>query len=219
MSDAATPSGRDRVAFLDKDGTLIDDVPYNVDPSRVRFAPRARDAVRLLGRYGWPIAIVTNQSGVARGYFTLEDLAIIADRLRSDLESLGAEWAGFYACPHLPEGVNAYAVECDCRKPAPGLLIQAADELGADLGHSWFVGDTWMDVVAGRSAGCRTILVGPEWRQASSWPAEHVPDHAVPDLLRAAEIIVGFAGRAGSRGPRAVGTREMSLRASAEVVR
>jgi histidinol phosphatase-like enzyme len=135
------------------------------------------------------------------------------------VESLGAEWAGFYACPHLPEGINEYAVDCDCRKPAPGLLLRAAGDLRADLGQSWFVGDTWMDVAAGRSAGCRTILVGPDWRQAGSWPAEHLPDHAVPDLLRAAEIIVGLAGPLDPTGPRTTGPREMSLTGSAKVVR
>jgi D-glycero-D-manno-heptose 1,7-bisphosphate phosphatase len=198
MTGLPPPPTRERVVFLDKDGTLIEDVPYNVDPARVRFASGARAGVRLLGRHGWPIAIVTNQSGVARGYFTLEDLAVVEDHLRAEVERLGAEWAGFYACPHLPDGINAFAVECDCRKPAPGLLMQAAAELGADLSRSWFVGDTWMDVAAGRAAGCRTILVGRERDLVQSWSDDRHPDHAVPDLLAAAELIVAATSMVGS---------------------
>jgi D-glycero-D-manno-heptose 1,7-bisphosphate phosphatase len=208
-----------RVVFLDKDGTLLEDVPYNVDPSRVRFAPGARDGLRLLGRHGWPIAIVTNQSGVARGYFTLDDLARLADHLRPEVERLGAEWAGFYACPHLPDGINAFAIECDCRKPAPGLLVQAADELGADLSRSWFVGDTWMDVAAGRAAGCRTILVGREWRLEQSWSDDRRPDHAVPDLLGAAELIVGMPAPVDAGARTTALARPTRVVATAEIVR
>lgn len=188
--------GADRsVIFLDKDGTLIDDLPYNVDPRRIRFAPRARDAVRLWAEHDLPIAIVTNQSGVARGYFTTRELEILADHLEGELRELGAEWAGFYACPHLPEGINEYAVDCECRKPAPGLLHQAAEDLGAEPANSWFIGDTWMDMVAGRAAGCRTILVGPEVRLVGEWPDERRPDHAVRDLLDAARITVADRAR------------------------
>jgi histidinol-phosphate phosphatase family protein len=184
-------AGRGRpVVFLDKDGTLIEDLPYNVDPRRIRFAPGARDAVGLLGDNGWRVAIVTNQSGVARGYFDMADLDALGRHLASDITELGAEWAGFYACPHLPTGINDYAIVCDCRKPAPGLITRAVDELGVEARDCWFVGDTWMDVAAGRSAGCRTILVGREWRLAPTLPPEKRPDHAVPDLLAAARIVV-----------------------------
>jgi D-glycero-D-manno-heptose 1,7-bisphosphate phosphatase len=178
------------VAFVDKDGTLIEDLPYNVDPRRVRFAPGARAAIRLWAEHGWRIAVVTNQSGVARGYFGLEDLDRLARHLEGEVRGLGADWAGLYACPHHPSGLNEFAIECDCRKPSPGLIRRAATELGVDPRASWFVGDTWMDVVAGRAAGCRTILVGPEWRMSERWPPEWVPDHAVPDLLAAARIVV-----------------------------
>jgi D-glycero-D-manno-heptose 1,7-bisphosphate phosphatase len=178
------------VVFLDKDGTLIEDLPYNVDPRRVRFAPGARDAVALWGEHGWRIAVITNQSGVARGYFGLDDLADLAIHLESEVRRLGAGWAGFYACPHHPDGINEYAIECDCRKPEPGLIRRAAAALDIDPATAWFIGDTWMDVVAGRSAGCRTMVVGREWRLADGWPIERRPDHAVPDLLAAARLIV-----------------------------
>lgn len=176
------------VIFLDKDGTLIEDLPYNVDPRRIRLAPGAREAVETWARHGWPIAIATNQSGVARGYFTLEDLEAVAAHLKTTVEGLGGTWAGFWACPHLPEGLNEYAVECDCRKPAPGMLREASAQLGVRPEDCWFIGDTWMDMAAGRAAGCRTILVGPEWRRVSTYPPQAQPDHAVPDIAAAARI-------------------------------
>jgi D,D-heptose 1,7-bisphosphate phosphatase len=176
--------------FLDKDGTLIEDLPYNVDPARIRLAPGARAGLRLLGEAGFRIVVVTNQSGVARGYFTEADLEAVARHLDAELSALGASLHGFYFCPHLPDGINEYAMECDCRKPEPGLILRASQELELSLDGSWFVGDTWMDVVAGRAAGCRTIMVGPEHRTASELPEERRPDYAVPDLLAAARIIV-----------------------------
>jgi D,D-heptose 1,7-bisphosphate phosphatase len=176
--------------FLDKDGTLIEDLPYNVDPARIRLAPGARAGLRLLGEAGFRIVVVTNQSGVARGYFTEADLEAVARHLDAELSALGASLHGFYFCPHLPDGINEYAMECDCRKPEPGLILRASQELELSLDGSWFVGDTWMDVVAGRAAGCRTIMVGPEHRTAADLPPDRRPDHAVPDLLAAARIIV-----------------------------
>jgi D-glycero-D-manno-heptose 1,7-bisphosphate phosphatase len=174
------------IVFLDKDGTLIEDLPYNVDPRRIRYAPGARSGVRILAANGWRLAVVTNQSGVARGYATMDAVLALGPYLRGRLAAEGAVLAGFYACPHLPDGVNEYALTCECRKPAQGLVAEAAAELGVDTAASWFVGDTWMDVVAGRAAGCRTILVGPEWRDADAWPEERRPDAALPDLLAAA---------------------------------
>ncbi|HEY0444265.1 MAG TPA: HAD family hydrolase [Candidatus Limnocylindrales bacterium] len=176
--------------FLDKDGTLIEDLPYNVDPERIRLAPGARAAIRLLAEAGYPIVVVTNQSGVARGYFTERDLDAVAEHLDAELRSLGSALAGFYFCPHVPDGINEYAVVCDCRKPEPALIHRAAADLGLDPARSWFIGDTWMDVAAGRAAGCRTIMVGPEHRTAAELPSDRRPDHAVADLLVAARIVV-----------------------------
>jgi D-glycero-D-manno-heptose 1,7-bisphosphate phosphatase len=193
-----------QVLFLDKDGTLIEDLPYNVDPRRVRFAPGAREAVSRLGAAGIELAIVTNQSGIARGYFSEADLGRLAEHLGEEIGRLGGTLAGFYACPHLAEGVvEAFASECECRKPLPGLIRRAAAELGVDASASWFIGDTWMDVVAGQAAGCRAILVGPEWRDRSTHPAGVEPDAAVPDLLGAAGIVLADAARRGRRAARA----------------
>jgi len=179
------------VVFIDKDGTLIEDLPYNVDPRRIRLAPGAREAIRLLGKAGHRFVIITNQSGVARGYFAHEDLDEVQAHLEWILQDLGARLDGFYACPHLPDGVNEYAIECDCRKPLPGLLRRAADELDVDLARSWFVGDTWMDAAAGIAAGCRTIMVGPDAARASDLAEDRRPEFATRDLLGAARIILG----------------------------
>ncbi|HEX5828193.1 MAG TPA: HAD family hydrolase [Candidatus Limnocylindrales bacterium] len=194
------PGARDdrRTVFLDKDGTLIDDLPYNVDPRRVRFAPGAREAVRLLGGAGYRLVIATNQAGIARGYFTEAELREVERHLASEIAALGGTLEAFLFCPHLPapDGVNEFAIECACRKPEPGMIRRAVDELGVDPARAWFVGDTWMDVLAGRRGGCRTIMVGPEASDAGSLPEDRRPEFAVADLLDAARIILAEDGTA-----------------------
>jgi histidinol-phosphate phosphatase family protein len=206
------------VVFLDKDGTVIEDVPYNVDPRRIRLAPGAREAIRLLGEADATLVIATNQSGVARGYFTEDDLHTVGRHLGEVFAGLGARLAGFYFCPHVEpgDGVNGYAVICDCRKPEPGLVIAACRDLGLSLDGAWFVGDTWMDVVAGRRAGCRTIMVGPEARTADGLEQERRPDFAVDNLLLAAQIILAHHAGSGRSDESTVGE---SRREPVEVVR
>lgn len=178
---------RPRAVFLDKDGTLIVDVPYNVDPSQIRLAPGAAEGVRLLREAGYRLAIVSNQSGVARGYFPESALPAVWERLR---ELLATEGGGFDAvryCPHHPRGVvTAYAGVCDCRKPLPGLLHRAAADLGVDPTDAWMVGDEPKDVEAGRRAGCRTVLVG---RDEAVVPLR-TPDLVAVDLADAARQIL-----------------------------
>lgn len=149
-----------RAVFLDKDGTLIEDVPYNVDPALIRLMPGVGEALRTLQEAGFTLVVVTNQSGVARGLFPESALGGVEARLRELLAEDGVTLAGFYACPHHPEGtVAGYAQDCDCRKPGPGLLRRAAGELDLDLDASWMVGDILNDVEAGRRAGCRAVLL------------------------------------------------------------
>jgi D-glycero-D-manno-heptose 1,7-bisphosphate phosphatase len=204
---ARPPAARPGV-FLDKDGTLIEDLPYNVDPGRIRLAPGAQAGIAALGAAGLPLVVVTNQSGVARGYFTEADLDAVHRHLAGVIEAAGAELAGFYYCPHLPEGVNEFAVECDCRKPLPGLIERAAADLGIDAARSWFIGDTWMDVVAGRAAGCTTILVGPDVRLIPELPRARRPDFAARDFLGAARIVLEHAEVAGKDARRREAGRE-----------
>jgi D-glycero-D-manno-heptose 1,7-bisphosphate phosphatase len=187
-----------RTVFLDKDGTLVDDLPYNVDPRRVRFAAGAREGVRLLAAAGYRLIIATNQAGIARGYFTESELRAVERHLAAEVEGLGGQLDGFLFCPHLPDGVNEFAIDCECRKPAPGLIRRAVEELGVRTDRAWFVGDTWMDVLAGRRGGCRTIMVGPEARDASSLPEDRRPEFAVRDLLDAARVILAADAGAAS---------------------
>jgi histidinol-phosphate phosphatase family protein len=179
------------VVFLDKDGTRIEDVPFNVDPAKVRLAEGAGEALVRLRDAGYRLAVVSNQSGVARGYFEVEALAAVENRLRELLGDVGVSLAGFFYCPHHPEGTVArYAIACDCRKPAPGMILAASRQLGADPRACWMVGDILDDVEAGRRAGCRTILVDngheTEWR-SGPW---RTPHFTVRDLAAAAERIV-----------------------------
>ncbi len=189
---AAAPRGR--TVLLDKDGTLVENVPYNVDPARIRFAPGAERGVRLLAQNGYRIALVSNQPGVARGLFSEADVERVGAHLAARLESLGAELAGFYFCPHHPDGMLArYRRACGCRKPQPGLLRRAALDLGLDLKATWLVGDILDDVEAGRRAGCRTILIDngneTEWVRGRY----REPEHIAADLAAAARFIVTVA--------------------------
>lgn len=180
----------DRAVFLDKDGTMIDDIPYNVDPALMTLAPGAAEGLLLLHRLGYRLVVVSNQSGVARGYFPESAIAAVEDRLRSILAELGVPLAAFVYCPHHLEGAVAeYAIACDCRKPAPGMLLRAAREHGIDPARSWLVGDILDDVEAGRRAGCRTILIdnGNETEWVLSPGRE--PHHRAANLARAAQII------------------------------
>lgn len=175
-------------AFLDKDGTLLVDVPYNVDPARMTLAPGAPAGLRGLARLGLALVVVSNQPGVGLGRFSHERLDGVAARLRAMFLEQGALLEGCYWCPHHPGGtVVGFARRCDCRKPSPALVYRAARELGLDLRRSWFVGDILDDVEAGRRAGCRTILLDnggeTEWRQDSSF---RIPDRIVADLHEAA---------------------------------
>jgi len=176
--------------FLDKDGTLLADDPYNVDPTRMRFARGAYAGLRRLGSLGRPLIVISNQPGVAFGRFDREALDRVRVQLGRMFQEVGAHLDGFHYCPHHPRGIRGeYSIRCGCRKPEPGLLLQAAHEHGIDLRASWFVGDILDDVEAGRRAGCRTILLDngneTEWH---SGPLR-VPERIAPDLDAAARLI------------------------------
>lgn len=179
-----------RAVFLDKDGTLIEDVPYNVDPAQIGLTAGAGMGLWQMHQMGYQLIVISNQSGVARGYFPKSALAAVEQRLRALLEPFNVPLAGFYYCPHHPEGTVAeYAIACTCRKPAPGLLIQAARDHAIDLSSSWFVGDILNDVEAGRRADCQTILLNngneTEWLLS----ADRVPHYMTADLAEAATIV------------------------------
>ena len=176
-------------AFLDRDGTIIEDRGYIADPDDVRLIPGAADAIRRLSRAGYLVVVISNQSGIARGYFDEAALSAVHQRLESELEAEGACLDGAYYCPYLdgPEAVEeAYRIESELRKPRPGMLLQAARELNIDLSRSWMIGDSPRDVEAGQAAGCRTILINPvgDAEEDDAGKATHL----VKDLRDAAEI-------------------------------
>jgi histidinol-phosphate phosphatase family protein len=182
---------RRRAIFIDKDGTLIEDVPYNVAPERIALALGADRALPRLAREGFGLVVVSNQSGVARGYFQIEALRSVERRLRELLAEVGVCLAGFYWCPHHPEGqVKEYAIDCHCRKPRPGLLLRAARELHLDLSTSWMIGDILDDVEAAHAAGCRAVLLDnggeTQWRQSDA----RVPEGIAGDLVGAVDLIL-----------------------------
>jgi histidinol-phosphate phosphatase family protein len=177
--------------FLDKDGTLVRDVPYNVDPDRIALAPGAIEGLSLLHAARFALIVISNQSGVARGRFEECALTAVEERLQTLLACAGVPLDGFYYCPHHPDGsVATYAVACRCRKPAPGLIARAAAECGIDQSRSWMVGDILDDVECGRRAGCRTVLIAngneTEWRYTQF----RRPDYVAADLLQAAQAIL-----------------------------
>ncbi len=182
-----------RAVFLDKDGTLVEDIPYNVNPSLLRLADGAVAGLRMLQEAGYELIVVTNQSGVARGFFSEQDLLPLNERLRDLLLAAGVVLTGFYYCPHHPQGkVRNYAIDCSCRKPQPGMLMRAANEHNLDLAASWMVGDILNDVEAGNRAGCRTILLNNGHETEWDLSSPRRPDYMVKDLAEAARAIIGI---------------------------
>lgn len=184
-----------RAVFLDRDGTLVENVPYNVDPARVRLADGAARAIRAFRDAGFAVFVVSNQSGVARGMFGETDVEMLHHAIHRRLAEEGESIDQFYYCPHHPEGVVAqYALECDCRKPSPGMILRGAREHGIELGESWLIGDILDDIEAGRRAGCRTVLIDnggeTEWRLSPL----RTPHATVPRLRDAPSILTHAGG-------------------------
>lgn len=180
-----------KAIFLDKDGTLVYDIPYNVDPSRVRFNDGAIAALRKFKQHDYLLIVVSNQSGVAHGYFSEQTLRALGTHINETLGRRGLKLDDFRYCPHHPAGkIAAYSMDCTCRKPKPGLILESAQKFDIDLSHSWMIGDILNDVEAGNRAGCRTILINngneTEWDLADN----RKPTAIVGNLLEAAEVIV-----------------------------
>ncbi len=148
--------------LLDRDGTIIEDVGYIDDPDEVRLLSGAANAIRRFSELGYLVVVVSNQSGVARGYFDEEILGDIHAAMEDALLQENAQLDGAYYCPYLdgPDAVvDAYRRDSELRKPKPGMLLQAASDLDIDLNRSWMIGDSQADIEAGQRAGCRTLLV------------------------------------------------------------
>lgn len=179
--------------FLDRDGTLIEDVGYLDRVERLLIYPWAIDAVRLLNQGGYHVVIITNQAGVARGFFKEAFLAEVHGEIRSRFRTGGARIDGFYYCPHHPDApIEEYRQVCDCRKPAPGLVRKASQDLSLDLARSFVVGDRWLDVRLGRAVGARSLLVrtGYGRTEEANGPADVRADHVAENLVEAVSWIL-----------------------------
>src|SRR4026207_745451 len=146
--------------FMDRDGTISEEVGYVNHPSRFRLFPYSVDAIKLLNENGWLAIVVTNQAGVARGYFAEDVIINVHDQLGKDLEAASAKLDAIYYCAHHPSvGEPPYRFDCDCRKPKPGLIDRAAADFESDLERSWMVGDRYGDVELARNAGLHSAFV------------------------------------------------------------
>jgi D-glycero-D-manno-heptose 1,7-bisphosphate phosphatase len=185
--------------FLDRDGTLSHEVGYVNHLSRFRLLPYAVGAVRAINRSGRLAVVVTNQAGVARGYFPESLIDEVHAHLRAAMEDGGARLDGIYVCPHHPTaGDPPFRQDCECRKPRPGLVRQAAAELDADLARSWVIGDRHPDLELAWTAGARAALVKTGYGRgelawnAASWPRP--PDLVAEHVLEAVERILALDG-------------------------
>ncbi len=183
-------SGTDHSAsaiFLDRDGTVSEEVGYMYDVSLYRVFPWTGEAIRRINRSGMKVLLATNQSGIERGYFQESMVHRVHDRLREEIAVSRARLDGVYFCPHHPEA------GCECRKPRPGMLLRARDEFSLDLDRSYMVGDRYLDVRTGKAAGAGTVLVltGDGRKEYAEFKdADEQPDFVAEDLAEAVDLIL-----------------------------
>ncbi len=190
MEDGLLTGAFSAAVFLDRDGTLIEHRPYLSDPDQVRLVPGAAESVARLNRSGVAAVLVTNQSGVARGFFSETRLTSVHDRLVTLLADHGAYLDGIYYCPHLPSAnIAAYRLACRCRKPGPGMVERARCELGLEGLPTWVIGDSPCDLDLARAVGATAVLV----RTGHGRDTEQVgptPDLVVDTVSEAVEVIL-----------------------------
>ena len=150
-----------RAVFLDRDGAITKEPPYYAHKiDQLELIPKSAEAIRLLNKSGFKVIVVSNQAGVARGYYQEKDIQIYNNEMKRQLEEKGARIDAIYYCPHHPGAtIEKYKIDCECRKPKPGMLKRAEGDLNLDLKHSFLVGDKMSDIEAGYRVGCKTILV------------------------------------------------------------
>lgn len=183
----------DKAVFLDRDDTLIEDPGYISDPSQVVLLAGVADALIGLKKMGYKTIVVSNQSGVARGIVTEEVLKQIHTRLKGLLSRQGAYIDAIYYCPFHPDGnIAKYRKESEMRKPNPGMLLKAAEDMDIDLENSWMVGDSYRDIAAGKKVGCRTILINSSVKPAVKTIEDPDPDNKAVNIVEAANIIKMF---------------------------
>ena len=181
---------RNKAVFLDRDGTISRDVPYCSRPEDFDLLPMVAEAIKLLNDHGFKVVVITNQSGVGRGYFTEDMLARIHRKMLGELTKKGAVIDAIYYCPHHPND------NCECRKPKPAMILQAARDLDIDLRQSYFIGDSDLDVNAGKMAGCSTTRIDTGLEGVAR---ESVADFVCPDLYAGAKWVIAQTGIPRSR--------------------
>lgn len=171
-----------KAVFLDRDGVILEDKHYLVDIKDLEFIPRAIEALKNIPEDYLKI-IVSNQSGVGRGYFTINQLHLFNDKLLSELKKHGVFINELYYCPHIPDE------NCECRKPKTGMFLKAKQQLGIDLSQSWMIGDKSSDIQAGKKISAKTIQVHTGYSGKEPGSSKIEPDYYVESLFQAVEII------------------------------
>lgn len=180
-----------KAVFIDRDGTLIKDVPYNADPALISFEYHAAEMLRVLKQKDFLLIIISNQSGIARGFFSEHDVHAMHKEIQKMLLQYDVRIDAFYYCPHLKDGeIKEYAFDCDCRKPKPGLIYRAAHDFNINLKKSWMIGDILNDAEAGNAAGCKTILITNGNETEWILNDERLPTFTAGSLKEATEIIL-----------------------------
>lgn len=180
-----------KAVFLDRDGTIIEDIGYLNHPGEIKFIPGAIEAIKSLNQAGYKVVVITNQAGVARGLITEDMLQTIDKTLHKWILSGGAQLDGLYYCPHHPEhGVYPYKQVCECRKPHPGLIKRAKRDLDIDLSASYMIGDKATDIEAGKAAGTKTIHVLSGRGIGEQKNLKGSPDHTAQNMLEAVKWIL-----------------------------
>ena len=180
-----------RAVFLDRDGTIIVHEPYLSSPDQLKLLPNAAEGIRIFKEHGYLIIVVTNQSGVARGFFDEERLKLIHKKLLRMMKEEGITIDDIYYCPHHTEGViEQYSLDCDCRKPKPKMFLNAARQHNIDLAQSLMIGDSEVDMLAGKNAGCTSVLIRNGFTDSTNTASITGMDYVVKDLLEAARLFI-----------------------------
>lgn len=177
-------AGKNRAIFLDRDGVINKHIPYCSRPEDFEFLPLVAEGIRLLNEKGFKVVVVTNQSGIGRGYFTEGMLSVIHYKMTQELLKHGAHIDAIYYCPHHPED------NCTCRKPNTDMLLKAAKELNIELNQSYMIGDSEIDIETGKKVGCKTFLIVSDEKKDKSY--HHILDtqYIVPNIFAAAQLII-----------------------------
>ncbi len=186
-----------KAIFIEKDGVLIRNIPNNVDPKLITLNEGVVEGLKIFQELGYFLMIITNQSGIAFGHFKSHGLKKAVKRIEDLLKYQGVYIDGFLYCPHHPEGiVEKYSMECECRKPKPGLLYRAAKNFNINLSNSWMVGDGLNDIETGNKAGCKTILINKDNGNETEWLLNDIrkPTYIASDMKEAATYIANEDG-------------------------